>query len=116
MMRGDTFHFGPMSGLLVARITQHHAVIIERVQVLHPSLRRRLTRRALGALRGARVSTVERRGKHQLVHLEDGRVVHVHFRMNGDWIIGASSDPLPRFARAVFEFASGTRVRTRAFA
>ena len=84
--------------------------IIERVEVLHASLRRRVTRRALRALRGARVRAVERRGKHQLVHLEDGRVVHVHFRMNGDWIIGSRSDPLPRFARAVFEFANDTRV------
>ncbi|HZI40174.1 MAG TPA: DNA-formamidopyrimidine glycosylase family protein, partial [Gemmatimonadaceae bacterium] len=70
---------------------------IERVQVLHPSLRRRVTAAALRALRGARVREVERRGKHQLMHLDDGRVVHVHFRMNGDWIIDESSDPLPRF-------------------
>lgn len=83
---------------------------IERVQVLHPSLRRRVTPAALRALRGARVREVERRGKHQLMHLDDGRVVHVHFRMNGDWIIDESSDPLPRFARAVFEFAGGSRV------
>jgi formamidopyrimidine-DNA glycosylase len=30
--------------------------------------------------------------------------------MNGDWIIGKSSDPLPRFARAIFNFTSGARV------
>jgi formamidopyrimidine-DNA glycosylase len=64
----------------------------------------------LQALSGARVGAVERRGKHQLVHLEDGRVLHVHFRMNGDWIIGATSEPLPRFARAVFYFRNGARV------
>jgi Formamidopyrimidine-DNA glycosylase len=28
---------------------------------------------------------VERRGKHQLIGLDDGRVVHAHFRMTGDW-------------------------------
>jgi formamidopyrimidine-DNA glycosylase len=84
--------------------------VIERVEVLHPSLRRRVSAAALRALRGARVSLVERRGKHQLIHLEDGRVVHVHFRMNGDWIIGQSSDPPPRFARAIFDFTSGVRV------
>ena len=48
--------------------------VIERVEVLHPSLRRRVSTAALGALRGTRVSMVERRGKHQLIHLEDGRV------------------------------------------
>jgi len=51
---------------------------------------------------------VERRGKHQLIHLEDGRVIHAHFRLNGDWVIGSSDDELPRFARAVFHFTSGT--------
>lgn len=84
--------------------------IIERVEVLHPSLRRRVSTAALRALRGARVRMVERRGKHQLIHLTDGRVVHVHFRMNGDWIIGTTTDPLPRFARAIFDFTSGARV------
>jgi formamidopyrimidine-DNA glycosylase len=83
---------------------------VERVEVLHPSLKRRLPRGALRSLAGARVSAVERRGKHQLVHLEDGRIIHVHFRMNGDWVIGAAAEPLPRFARAVFHFAGGTRV------
>jgi len=79
-------------------------------RVLHPALRRRLARGALGALGGARVRSVERRGKHQLIHFEDGRVLHIHFRMNGDWIIGAMSDPMPRFARAVFHFDPDVRV------
>lgn len=83
---------------------------IDRVRLLHPSLQRRVSSRVLRALRGARVCEVERRGKHQLVHLEDGRVVHVHFRMNGDWVIDTLSDPLPRFARATLEFREGTRV------
>ncbi|HKW47735.1 MAG TPA: bifunctional DNA-formamidopyrimidine glycosylase/DNA-(apurinic or apyrimidinic site) lyase [Gemmatimonadaceae bacterium] len=84
--------------------------IIERVEILHPSLHRRVSSAALRALRGARVRSVERRGKHQLIHLEDGRVIHAHFRLNGDWVIGSSADELPRFARAVFHFTSGMRV------
>ncbi|HKN67153.1 MAG TPA: bifunctional DNA-formamidopyrimidine glycosylase/DNA-(apurinic or apyrimidinic site) lyase [Gemmatimonadaceae bacterium] len=79
-------------------------------RVLHPALRRRLPRGALRALAGARVTAVERRGKHQLIHFNDGRVLHVHFRMNGDWIIGPTSEPMPRFARAVFHFEPDTRV------
>ena len=79
-------------------------------RVLHPALRRRLPRGALAALAGAQVRSVERRGKHQLIHFEDGRVLHVHFRMNGDWIIGTKSEPMPRFARAVFHFAPDVRV------
>lgn len=78
--------------------------------VLHPALRRRLRRGALRALAGARVRAVERRGKHQLIHFDDGRVLHVHFRMNGDWIIGTMSESMPRFARAVFHFGPEIRV------
>ena len=51
-----------------------------------------------------------------LIHLEDGRVIHVHFRMNGDWVIGSSSDPLPRFARAVFPFPRRNARRARGLA
>ena len=53
---------------------------------------------------------MERRGKHQLLHLDDGRILHVHFRMNGDWAHGKSDAELPRFARAVIEFDGGTRL------
>ena len=53
---------------------------------------------------------VARRGKHQLVHLADGRILHVHFRMNGDWVFDRAGDPLPRFARAFFQFTNGRRV------
>ena len=83
---------------------------IERVRLLHPALRRRVRPAALKALSGARVARVERRGKHQLLHLDDGRVVHVHFRMNGDWEHGRSDVELPRFARAVIDFEGGTRL------
>jgi len=84
--------------------------VVDRVQLLHPALRRRVSPKSLRALRGATVSAVERRGKHQLIHLTDGRIVHVHFRMNGDWHIDHTSDPLPRFARAVLSFVGGVRV------
>jgi hypothetical protein len=33
IIRGDPFHFGPMSPFFVARITQNHAIIVEGVQV-----------------------------------------------------------------------------------
>lgn len=74
---------------------------IVRVELLHPSLRKvRADARRLVALAGAVVARVERRGKHQLVHLADGRLLLAHFRMNGDWSIERAADPAPRFARA----------------
>jgi formamidopyrimidine-DNA glycosylase len=80
---------------------------ITRVQLLHPALQRRLSPAQVDAMTGARISRVERRGKHQLLHFEDGRVLHAHFRMNGDWALVPSGEELPRFARAVLEFDDG---------
>ena len=81
---------------------------IERVRLLHPSLQRRLTPAQLRGLAGARIDRVERRGKHQLLHLDDGRVLHAHFRMNGDWAITETAAPLPRFARAAIDLDDAT--------
>ena len=53
---------------------------------------------------------MERRGKHQLVHLDDGRVLHAHFRMTGDWLCDRAADALPRFARAALVLTDGSRV------
>jgi formamidopyrimidine-DNA glycosylase len=80
---------------------------ITRVTLLHPALQRRFTPSQLSAMSGARIVRVERRGKHQLLHFDDGRVLHAHFRMNGDWALVRTSEELPRFARAVLEFEDG---------
>lgn len=83
---------------------------IERVELLHPALRRRISPARLRSLRDATIASVERRGKHQLLVLADGRTLHAHFRMNGDWIMDATQDETPRFARALIAFTDGSRV------
>lgn len=93
---------------VLRRVAEGRAIVS--VTLLHPSLRRRVRPKVLRALAGARIVRVERRGKHQLLHLDDGRVVHVHFRMNGDWEPARRDDPLPRFARAVIELDDDTRL------
>ena len=84
--------------------------IIVRLDIFHPALRRRVSKPRLRSLSGATVRVVERRGKHQLIGLTDGRVVHAHFRMTGDWHMDRVDDPLPRFARAAVSFQDGSRV------
>jgi len=79
-------------------------------RVIHPSLKRRLSPAKARTVRGARVTSVERRGKHQLMTLDDGRVLHAHFRMTGDWTLGRATDELPRFARAAIDFDDGSRL------
>jgi formamidopyrimidine-DNA glycosylase len=83
---------------------------IVRARVMHRSLRARVAPSRLRALVGARVDRIERRGKHQLLHLKDGRALHAHFRMAGDWVVDRAAAPPPRFARAVVELDDGARI------
>jgi formamidopyrimidine-DNA glycosylase len=83
---------------------------IAAVKAIHPSLKRKLPPARARLAKGKRIESIERRGKHQLLHLDGGDTLVVHFRMNGDWEIGATADPLDRFARAVIELTDGTRV------
>jgi formamidopyrimidine-DNA glycosylase len=83
---------------------------IVRARVMHASLRARVGPARLRSLAGARVDRVERRGKHQLLHLDDGRALHAHFRMAGDWFVDRAAAAPPRFARAVVELDNGARI------
>ncbi|HEY4131584.1 MAG TPA: bifunctional DNA-formamidopyrimidine glycosylase/DNA-(apurinic or apyrimidinic site) lyase [Gemmatimonadaceae bacterium] len=83
---------------------------IRQITLLHPALQRRLAPAVLRTLQNARIVRVDRRGKHQLMSLEDGRVIHAHFRMTGDWSVSRATDELPRHARAAMEFTDGSRV------
>jgi formamidopyrimidine-DNA glycosylase len=83
---------------------------IAAVRPIHPSLKKRLPPSKARRAKGRRIEAIERRGKHQLLKLDSGDTVVVHFRMNGDWEIGTVDDPLDRFARAVIDLTDGTRI------
>ena len=95
-----------------ARILRKAAVgkTITEVRLIHPSHARRVTAEALESVRGRRILSIERRGKHQLLRLDDGATIHVHFRMNGDWAIRRAGDELPRSTRASIHLDDSTRV------
>lgn len=83
---------------------------IATVRAIHPALKRKLTPAMARRAKSKRIARIERRGKHQLLHLDSGDTIVVHFRMNGDWEIGTTDDPLDRFTRGVIELTDGTRV------
>ena len=83
---------------------------IRHVRTLHPSLARALPLADAESLAGRAVARVDRRGKHQLLVLDDGRTLHAHFRMAGDWALDRAADAPPPHARALIEFADGGRV------
>ena len=79
-------------------------------RALHRAQRRHLGARVVARLRGARIESVERRGKHQLLSLSSGDTLVVHFRMTGDWLVGDVADPVAKYARVVIELDDGTRI------
>lgn len=96
-----------------AMLRLKHAVegkIIAKAKAIHPALLRQFPDATARRLRQQRITSVERRGKHQLMHLENGATLHAHFRMNGDWLITSVEDPLHRFTRAFIELTDGTRI------
>lgn len=97
-----------IAGRRIATVTAYHAVA-----------RRALTPRVRRRLEGQQVRAVTRRAKHQLIELEDGHILEVHFRMTGDWVVGAASDAVDPLERARFALDDGTRLSLidgRAFA
>src|ERR1700674_3385269 len=82
---------------------------IASVRAIHPALKRRLPPNRARIAKNKLIESIERRGKHQLLHLDSGDTLVVHFRMNGDWEIGTTADTLDRFARAVIDLLDGTR-------
>ncbi len=82
---------------------------LQHLEARHASQRRQLPRTAARRAEGQRVSAVERRGKHQFIHFADGSLLHVHFRMDGDWVFSRATDELPRFARVSLDFTDGLR-------
>jgi formamidopyrimidine-DNA glycosylase len=83
---------------------------IDAVRALHPALKRQLTPAKARRVRQHRITRVERRGKHQLLHLDDGSALHAHFRMNGDWIMSTTAEAPDKFTRAVIDLTDGTRI------
>jgi formamidopyrimidine-DNA glycosylase len=82
---------------------------IKSVVTYHASQKRQLPDSDAERVAGLSVETVERRGKHQLLRLSDGSSLHVHFRMNGDWLLSDMSTPVDRYTRAAIELDDGTR-------
>jgi formamidopyrimidine-DNA glycosylase len=84
--------------------------IIARVRTHHASHARQLPDATARRMRQRKITRVERRGKHQLLHLENGSTLHAHFRMNGDWVMSSTSEPLDKFTRASIDLTDGTRI------
>lgn len=82
---------------------------ITALQLRHPALARALPDADRARVIGRQVVRVERRGKHQLLWLEDGSALDVHFRMSGDWSVAAAAPEHP-WMRALVTLDDGSIV------
>lgn len=80
------------------------------IRAHHRSQARTLTPAVCRRVAGHAITDVTRRGKHQLVHLDDGATLLVHFRLDGDWVMGREATALPPHARVTFDLDDGRRV------
>jgi len=80
------------------------------LRLLHPSLVRRVSPAARRAVTGQTIVGVEQRAKHQILRLADGRALHAHFRMAGDWTLATTDGELPKHTRACIDLDDGTCV------
>jgi formamidopyrimidine-DNA glycosylase len=53
-------------------------------------------------LKNGRIESIDRRGKYILIQLDSDRVLAVHLRMTGKFVVLTPDDPLPLHAHAVF--------------
>ncbi len=53
-------------------------------------------------LRGARIETVDRRGKHLLFRFDNALVLIAHLRMSGRFLLLSAEASLPKFTHAIF--------------
>lgn len=83
---------------------------IARARTHHAALERQLPAATARQLRQQQIVKVERRGKHQLLHLANGATLHAHFRMNGDWLMTRADEPLDKFTRASIDLTDGSRI------
>jgi formamidopyrimidine-DNA glycosylase len=63
-----------------------------------------------GALTGATIARVDRRGKYLLLRLASGETLAVHLRMTGNLLRRLANDEPPRFVRAELELDDGSLV------
>lgn len=76
----------------------------------HATARRALPDVVAASLAGRQITTVERRGKHQHLTLDDGSALHVQFRLTGDWHVGHADAALPPYARVTLALDDGAVV------
>jgi formamidopyrimidine-DNA glycosylase len=90
---------------LVARALEHlvKGRTILAAELLRPGLVKDATPAEFASrLRGARVESVGRRGKHVLIRLAPAQVLVVHLRMTGRFLYLPPEAPLPKHTHAIF--------------
>src|ERR1044071_4608763 len=83
----------------------------ESAKLIRPGLAPETTPREFARrLRGAKVLSVGRRGKHILASLDNGEVLITHLRMTGSFRLVRARAALPKHTHALFRLSDGRRL------
>ena len=77
---------------------------IKSITSLHPRLERRSENLSLASTKGARIMSVERRGKYLWFKLDREQAIVGHLGMSGQMLIVPKTSPREKHARAVIDF------------
>jgi formamidopyrimidine-DNA glycosylase len=84
---------------------------IENAQLLRQRLAPHSTSRSFSkGLGGSTINSVQRRGKHILFDLDNGRTLLTHLRMSGRFMLLQTEIEPPKFTHAIFELNGGERL------
>jgi formamidopyrimidine-DNA glycosylase len=92
----------------LAKMLVGHRIV--RVEARRPDLRAPLPAGFVRRLQGQRVTSISRRAKYILVHLENGTVLLAHLGMSGRLVIANGGMPGPH-DHVIFETDDGTEIR-----
>lgn len=62
---------------------------------------------------GAKIISVERRAKHILINLSNGKTIIAHLKMTGQLLVARTSEPMERWTHAIINLSAGRDIRFR---
>lgn len=82
---------------------------IERVQELHPRVRKVSSIAPLDSISGAKIQIISRRGKFLWFVLDRPEVLVAHLGMSGQFLLNIPKRPAPKHPRAIFQLIKGRK-------
>jgi formamidopyrimidine-DNA glycosylase len=75
------------------------------------TVRRQPKKQFITRVEGAKIASIDRKGKNLLLHLDTGDIVIIHLGMSGQLLRAATKDPVIKHTHVVWTFTQGGQLR-----